>query len=211
MDLSGLRQSYVRGGLLESDVHPDPLEQFALWFDQARSAGLDEPNAMCLATADAKGVPNARTVLLKGVQSGGFVFFTNYLSRKGSELTDNPHAALLFYWPELERQVRVQGTVEPLEAKDSDTYFNSRPRGHQLGAWASDQSSPVPDRQSLDTRLEQVAARFAGQPVPRPDHWGGFRLRPNVMEFWQGRPNRLHDRIEFQRLNGTWTFRRLAP
>ncbi len=210
--LADLRQSYLLAGLLESDLHPDPVTQFHAWLDQALAAQLPEPNAMTLATAGLDGHPDARIVLLKDAGPGGFVFFTNYESAKGRQLDENPHAALVFYWPQLERQVRVAGSVSRLPPEDSEAYFLSRPRGHQLGAWASPQSSVIESRESLERRLAGLEERFARDPVPRPPYWGGYRLAPHTIEFWQGRPNRLHDRIRYRALpGGAWLIERLAP
>jgi pyridoxamine 5'-phosphate oxidase len=211
MDLSELRLNYTKAGLVESEVDPDPLRQFEVWFNQAVSAGLLEPNAMTLATADAPGQPNARTVLLKGFDTAGFVFYTNYDSRKGREIEQNAKVALLFYWGELERQVRISGVAARVSDRESDEYFHSRPIGHQLGAWASHQSSAIESRAVLEESLSAAAIRFEPGPVPRPPHWGGFRVTPYAIEFWQGRPNRLHDRLEYVRSADGWLMRRLAP
>jgi len=211
MDLQALRLSYVRGGLLEDEIDPDPFRQFAVWINQALSLNLLEPNAMMLATSDALGHPSARMVLLKGFDQRGFVFYTNYESRKAREITENPHAGLLFYWGELERQVRVSGVAERTTELESDAYFESRPVGHQLGAWASPQSSVTPNREAMELRFAETARRFEPGPVPRPPHWGGFRVIPNAIEFWQGRPNRMHDRLEYLRHGDSWQIRRLAP
>lgn len=210
MSIADLRTSYDKHTLLESAVAGDPLTQFAAWFDEALKSGDHEPNAMTLATADAQGRPSARTVLLKGVDAEGLVFFTNYQSRKGGELAANPHASLLFFWPCLERQVRAEGIVERISAQESDAYFDSRPLGSRIGAWASPQSQPV-SRESLEARWKQFAEELGEHP-PRPEHWGGYRLRPERMEFWQGRPSRLHDRLVFERGEaGGWKLTRLAP
>lgn len=207
-----LRISYAKGELLESTVLPDPLEQFALWFDEATKSGNLEPNAMALATASAGGQPNCRTVLLRGFDANGFVFYTNYESRKGRELAQNPRASLVFYWPELERQVRVQGIVEQVTRAESELYFQTRPPGHRLGAWASIQSSIVKDRNTLDSALAAAAVQFPDEEIPLPPYWGGYRVLPLTIEFWQGRANRMHDRIEYVRgEDGAWSFRRLAP
>jgi pyridoxamine 5'-phosphate oxidase len=211
MDLSELRLSYTKSGLLEQDANANAIEQFRAWFSQAVAAKVPEPNAMCLATIGRDGTPDARMVLLKEFDNAGFVFFTNYNSRKAMELDRNPRAALLFYWPDLERQVRISGTAAKASAAESDAYFASRPRGHQLGAWASNQSDLIESRALLEQNAEAVAAKFEGAPVPRPPHWGGYRLVPDVVEFWQGRPNRLHDRLEYLRTPEGWTRRRLAP
>ena len=212
MNLADLRISYTRGGLLESEASADPMQQFALWFEQARSAGSPEPNAMSLATASPDGVPNCRMVLLKSFDALGFVFYTNYESCKGAELAENPWAALLFYWPELERQVRITGPVTKVSREETEAYFATRPAGHRLGAWASKQSSQVSGREELQCNLAAIEARFGSDDVPAPPNWGGYRVRPHAIEFWQGRPNRLHDRLEYVRNSeGAWTLRRLSP
>jgi pyridoxamine 5'-phosphate oxidase len=211
MNLTELRLSYTRAALLESTVDPDAVRQFSAWFDQALAADVPEPNAMSLATVNPEGIPNLRMVLLKGFDARGFVFYTNYASRKGCELESNPHAALLFYWPELERQVRINGLVSRVSDEESNAYFASRPRGHQIGAWASDQSAIIENRGAVDQRAESAASRFADRPVPRPPYWGGYRVVPEVVEFWQGRENRLHDRLEYVRLDGVWRIQRLSP
>lgn len=212
MNLADLRLSYMKGGLTESEASFDPFAQFALWFDQARGSGNAEPNAMTLATASAAGVPNARTVLLKAFDREGFVFYTNYGSRKGRELSENPLAAVLFYWPELERQVRISGRIARISREESDRYFQSRPAGHRLGAWASQQSSVVSSRESLDENLGKTVERFGEGEIPLPPFWGGYRLIPSSFEFWQGRSNRLHDRLEYVRCNdGAWVRQRLSP
>jgi pyridoxamine 5'-phosphate oxidase len=187
-----------------------PLEQFRHWYDGAVAAGVVEPEAMALATADATGVPSVRFVLLKGIDERGVEFFTNYESRKGRELIANPRAALAVLWKPLQRQVRLEGPVEVLAPEESDAYFATRSRGSQLGAWASRQSETIPDREWLEARLREVDAEYPGQ-VPRPPHWGGFRLLPSAIEFWEGRPNRLHDRELFTRTGGGWTSVRLSP
>lgn len=206
-----LRIDYAKGELTESAAAVDPIAQFARWFDEARDAGLPEINAMTLATADADGMPSARIVLLKGFDEAGFSFFTNYNSRKGRDLAANPRAALVFYWQPFERQVRIDGTVEKVSRAESELYFRTRPRGAQIGAWASAQSEPLPQRQALEARTVEMEKRFAGQDVPLPDHWGGYRLVPQVMEFWQGRPSRLHDRLRYTRQGTTWLRQRLSP
>jgi pyridoxamine 5'-phosphate oxidase len=202
----------TREGLAEADVDPDPVVQFGRWFDDARSAGLVEPSAMTLATATAAGVPSARMVLLRGVDRRGFVFYTNYESRKAAELAANPQAALVFWWGELQRQVRVEGRVERTSREQSAAYFRTRPPGSRLSAWASPQSRVIPGREVLDRRVAEVAAGHPGGDVPLPPFWGGYRLVHQVVELWQGRPNRLHDRLRYTRAaGGGWRIERLAP
>lgn len=210
-DLAGLRQAYAHADLTEQTADADPFRFFARWFDEAREAGVREPNAMTLATAGADGQPSARIVLLKGLDARGFAFYTNYRSRKGEDLAANPRAALVFWWEPLERQVRIEGAVERVAETVSDAYFASRPRGSRLGAWASEQSRIVPDRAELEARLEEVEEKYDDGHIPRPPHWGGYRVLPARFEFWQGRPNRLHDRLEYVPAEGSWEIRRLAP
>ncbi len=204
------RISYERGELDERLLHGAPMEQFALWMQAAVDAELPEPNAMMLATVGLDGTPSARMVLLRGFDAGGFRFFTNYESVKGCELAANERAALVFYWPELERQVRVTGSVEKLPREESAAYFATRPRGHQLGAWASRQSEVVGSREELEAAMRQAGERFPDH-VPLPPHWGGYRVMPETVEFWQGRPDRLHDRIRYRRQGSAWVRERLAP
>jgi pyridoxamine 5'-phosphate oxidase len=207
-----MRREYHLRELVEDSVGEDPLRQFRAWFDDATASDTLEPNAMVLATVDAASRPSQRTVLLKQVDAAGFVFFTNYGSRKGREIAENPRVALLFFWPALERQVRISGVARQLGTRASDAYFSERPRGSQIGAMASPQSQVVPDRQWLADRFESVAANLDKVAVPRPDHWGGIVVTPDEYEFWQGRPNRLHDRLRYRLDNdGVWVVERLAP
>jgi pyridoxamine 5'-phosphate oxidase len=209
--VADLRREYVQHGLIESDAGEDPIALFRTWFAQALASELAEPNAMSLATVSADGRPSVRVVLLKRFDEEGFIFFTNYESRKGRELATNPFAALVFWWHEFERQVRIEGRVEKVKPAESDEYFAIRPLGSRLGAWASSQSEALPDREALDRRYAELAARYADGNVPRPPHWGGYRLVPDAIEFWQGRANRLHDRIRFRRRGDGWVRERLAP
>jgi pyridoxamine 5'-phosphate oxidase len=210
MNLASLRQEYMRAGLSESDADRDPMRQFERWFEEALRANLPLPNAMTLATVSRDGLPAARVVLLKGVERGGFVFFTNYRSRKARELDALPQACLVFIWSDLERQVRVTGTVEKVDAAESDAYFVTRPLGARLSAWASEQSEKVASRSVLESAMAEAKARHGDSP-PRPPHWGGYRVMPAEIEFWQGRADRLHDRLLYTRSAGTWKIERLAP
>lgn len=209
--IADLRLGYARASLREGDVAPEPVAQFLAWFDEARRAELREPNAMTLATATPDGAPSARVVLLKGADERGFVFYTDFRSRKGEELAANPRAALVFFWGELERQVRVTGAVARVSREESEAYYRSRPLGSRLGAWASHQSRVIPDRADLEARAAAMAERFADGDVPLPAHWGGFRVVPDTVEFWQGRPNRLHDRLRYVRDREGWRIERLSP
>jgi len=208
--LAGIRQEYMRAGLREADALADPFAQFERWFQDALAAKLPLANAMTLATVTPQGAPDARIVLLKGVEAGGFVFYTNYESRKGRQLAARAEACLVFFWSELERQVRVDGKVGTVSAAESDAYFASRPLGARLSAHASAQSALVSDRAFLESRVEEIKAQYGDQP-PRPAHWGGYRVLPERIEFWQGRENRLHDRLLYRRAGERWTIERLAP
>ena len=211
MSIADIRRDYMKATLSEDKVNKNPFDQFALWWDEALRAEIDEVNAMTLATVSERGHPSARIVLLKGYDENGFVFFTNYESRKGTELLANPFASLLFFWKELERQVRISGPCLKVPESESDDYFFSRPEGSRIGAWASPQSQVISSRDVLDQNIISLENRFQGQPVPRPPHWGGYIVKPEEMEFWQGRPSRLHDRILYGRAATGWKINRLAP
>ena len=210
-DLASLRADYQLAGLDESDLGADPVEMFGRWFDAVRSAGVLEPNAMVLSTVSPDGLPASRTVLLKGLSDAGFVFYTNYESRKAVELGANPHCSLLFGWYELQRQVRVEGSASRVPRAETEAYFASRPRASQLGAWASVQSSVVASRAELEEAYAAAEARFDGTDVPAPPHWGGYRVSPERVEFWQGRGGRMHDRLVYVRQGTGWETQRLAP
>ncbi len=210
-NLHKMRQEYMSGNLNEELMPQDPMQMFKMWFSEAIETGLTEPNAMSVATASLDGKPSARVVLLKEVNNMGFVFFTNYLSRKGREITVNPEVALVFDWHDMERQVRVEGRAEKLPVEDSDAYFNSRPEDAKIGAWASPQSKIVKNRDELEKLEDEIMEQFEDMEVHRPSHWGGYLIRPSVIEFWQGRPNRMHDRIVYYNTEEGWSMHRLAP
>ena len=209
--LQNLRQEYRSAELSEQDIDQNPLEQFKKWFEQALEAKLYEPNVMTLATASKNGIPSARIVLLKGFDHEGFTFYTNYESHKGHELSDNPHAALVFFWAELERQVRIEGTVTKVSPEISTAYFHSRPKGSQIGAMVSPQSQVINSRKELENHISILKNQYEKEEVPRPAHWGGYLVKPTKIEFWQGRPSRLHDRIRYKLVDGNWIIDRLAP
>lgn len=210
--IADIRKEYASETLLEKDIAADPIQQFQRWWTQVLAAEVPEPNAMILATASADGLPSARIVLLKGFDENGFVFFTNYQSFKGTQLDENPKASLVFFWKELERQVRIMGLVSKLPAAESDAYFQSRPIGSRIGAWASPQSQVIENREWLEQKFDERKAEFSNEDVPRPPHWGGYLVKPVMIEFWQGRYSRLHDRIQYtMEENGAWKIERLAP
>jgi pyridoxamine 5'-phosphate oxidase len=212
LSIADIRKDYKLRSLNESDVTAEPVAQFTNWWDEAISSEIDEVNAMTLATVTADGRPSARIVLLKGFDEKGFVFFTNYQSRKGKELGDNPHAVLVFFWKELERQVRIEGSIEMISEKDSDEYYQSRPIGSRIGAWASPQSEVIANREVIENNFSALEKKFDTGAIPRPGHWGGYILRPSMIEFWQGRSSRLHDRIQYNlQADNNWTIQRLAP
>jgi len=209
--IAGLRQVYQLKTLSKKDVLEDPFRQFDVWWQEAIESKVYEPNAMTLATCNTEGRPSARTVLLKGIHENGFTFYTNYNSKKAEDLKQNPQASLLFFWKELERQIRIEGTVQKLSGEESDAYFASRPRQSQLGAWASPQSKTIPSRKFLQDKEQQIEKEYADQQIPRPSFWGGYLLVPDRIEYWQGRPGRLHDRILYSATHAGWKIERLAP
>jgi pyridoxamine 5'-phosphate oxidase len=210
--ISDLRREYTMATLDVATVNADPVKQFEQWFSDALSAGVIEPNAMSLSTVNADGKPSSRIVLLKGVENGKFLFYSNHQSKKGRELDNNPACALTFFWPDIERQVRIEGVADRVTDKVAETYFQSRPRGSQVGAWASPQSAVIKDRSILEERASRIEERFSGmESLPKPHQWGGYQIEPLLIEFWQGRTSRLHDRVEYVRVDGSWTIHRLAP
>ncbi|MBX2939053.1 MAG: pyridoxamine 5'-phosphate oxidase [Ferruginibacter sp.] len=210
-NISGIRTEYMLQTLDEHDVQADPIEQFKIWFHEAHQSKIEEVNAMTLATVDANHHPHARIVLLKGVDEQGFTFFTNYNSHKGQQLSDSHQVALVFFWKELERQVRIEGNAFRLTDAENDEYFLSRPEESRIGAWASPQSTVISNRALLDQHVEEIKKRFEGKQVTRPPHWGGYRVEPTRIEFWQGRPGRLHDRVQYEKIRNVWEIHRLAP
>lgn len=209
--IEDIRKNYKKGTLNEKDVASDPVTQFRKWWDEAIKSNIDEVNAMTIATTTTDGKPSARMVLLKYIHDDGFVFYTNYYSRKGKEISSNPVVALVFFWKELERQVRIEGRAEKVSAAESDEYFNSRPEESRIGAWTSHQSTIVPSREYLNEEEQAIRKKFEGTPIPRPPFWGGFIVKPERIEFWQGRPGRLHDRIVYCKKDAAWEIKRLAP
>jgi pyridoxamine 5'-phosphate oxidase len=209
--INTLRHDFSKQTLDEKDVHINPVTQFSKWFQEAVDSKVNEPNAMCLSTVSSEGKPSSRILLLRNFSEEGFVFYTNYTSRKGEEISANPNVALLFFWPELERQVRIVGKLIKQSKEESDLYFNSRPRTSKLGAWTSAQSKIIASRKVLDEEYKKLSDKFPGEDVPRPDFWGGYILKPETMEFWQGRPSRLHDRILYTNEGQVWKIERLAP
>lgn len=213
LSLADIRKNYSREELTESSVLPDPIQQFDFWLNEALKANVAEATAMVLSTATPEGKPSSRVVLLKGIEDGNLIFFTNYHSRKGQQIETNPQAAITFFWPELERQIRVEGTLSKLNHTASDIYFHSRPKASQIGAWASPQSQEVTNREAIERAEKLFTEKFKGHiEIPRPEHWGGFQFKPDYFEFWQGRPSRLHDRIVYEKHeNSGWYIKRLAP
>jgi pyridoxamine 5'-phosphate oxidase len=211
INIAEIRKEYKLQSLLEKEVDPDPIRQFQQWWNEAIMSNIEEPNAMTLATSNKKGNPSARIVLLKGLSNDGFVFFTNYKSRKGNELKENPYASLLFFWKELERQVRIEGTITKTNEEKSTDYFLSRPALSKISAWSSPQSSVIQSRDDLEKNVIKYQQQFSNGEIPRPPHWGGYIVKPALIEFWQGRPSRLHDRLQYTLSNDKWIIERLAP
>jgi pyridoxamine 5'-phosphate oxidase len=211
MSIADIRKDYQLKSLTEAEVAKDPFAQFSVWWDEAVGSAIDEVNAMALSTVSAEGRPSSRIVLLKGFDEQGFVFFTNYKSDKGKQIEQQQFVSLLFFWKELERQVRIEGIANKVDPEESDAYFNSRPVGSRLGAWASPQSQKITDRSILEQALESVKTEYGELTIPRPPHWGGYRVTPSRIEFWQGRSSRLHDRILYEQVDGNWQISRLAP
>lgn len=211
LNIADLRRRYTKGGLLEEKLPDKPIPLFKQWMDEAIHSEVMEPNAMALATVDEDNHPDVRTVLLKGIEDRAITFFTNYLSRKARELSKTPYASCVFWWPELERQIRLRGPVGKLSEEVSERYFKSRPRESQIGAWASHQSEVIENREELERKFNEIESRFAGKDVPKPDYWGGYSITPAEIEFWQGRPGRLHDRIRYRKEDQTWNRERLSP
>lgn len=210
-EIAHIRKDYKLRSLLETDISMDPMEQFSIWWKEAVSSDIEEVNAMTLATCNKQGVLSARIVLLKGYNAEGFIFFTNYNSDKGKDLKENPKAAMVFFWKELERQIRIEGNVEKITIKESEEYFSSRPKDSQIGAWSSPQSSVIENREVIEQNVETNIARFGDETIPRPPYWGGYIVKPERIEFWQGRENRLHDRILYTKSETNWIIQRLAP
>jgi pyridoxamine 5'-phosphate oxidase len=209
--IADIRKEYQLQTLSEKEVTANPIHQFTKWWNDAIQSSIDEVNAFTLATATLQGKPSARIVLLKGYDENGFVFFTNYESEKGNQLAENPHASMVFFWKELQRQIRIEGVIEKVSAKESDDYFLSRPAGSRIGAWASPQSKIIINRSEIERNAEKFQQQYTDGNIPRPPYWGGYRLKPMLIEFWQGRPNRLHDRIQYTLQNNDWKINRLAP
>ena len=209
--INNLRHDFSKKTLDKVDVNKNPILQFETWFKEAVESNVNEPNAMTVCTSTKEGKPSARIVLLRNFNENGFVFYTNYTSRKGVEVLENPNCALLFFWPELERQVRIEGVLQLQSETESDSYFNNRPRGSKLGAWVSEQSKIIQSRKVLDEKYSELSAKYPDDNIPRPSYWGGYILKPSSIEFWQGRPSRLHDRILFSLVNNAWEIERLAP
>ena len=210
-DIAAIRKDYRLQTLLEKDVNANPIQQFEIWWQQAKESNIEEPNAMTLATCNKNGRPSARIVLLKGIHENGFIFYTNYDSRKGKEIDENPFVSIVFFWKELERQIRIEGNIKKITAQENDAYFASRPMASRIGAWSSPQSQVIPSRDILEKKMAENTERFQSNEITRPENWGGYTVMPAVVEFWQGRPGRLHDRLQYTISNGGWKIERLAP